>query len=370
MNRHPLRQIYFYLTEGCNLKCRHCWLSPPYQTEKTIFSMLSFDLMKEIILQAIPLGLSAVKLTGGEPLMHPDITEILSFLRAKNLRMILETNGVLITDEIAEAISLSPSPFVSVSLDGVSADTHESVRGVTGSFDKTIEGIGLLIRKTVPTQIIMSVMKMNVGQVEKMVHLAERLGAESVKFNLIQPIKRGLVLHEKGESLTIEEMIDLGRFVEEILAPGTPLRLDYDHPMAFRPLGKLFGETGDGCGACGIRSILGVLSDGSYALCGIGMNIPDMRFGHGATDSLSHVWESSRVLNEIRSALPGKLEGVCGACLMKALCLGGCLAQNYSANGSLFGPFWFCDLAHREALFPETRLIPGRINMREIKNMV
>lgn len=356
MSRYPLSQLYFYLTEGCNLKCRHCWLAPAYQSGSKRYPMLPIELMKQILLQANPLGISGVKLTGGEPLMHPEIGSILSFLREQKLRLVMETNGVLLTPALAEAIALAPSPFVSVSLDGVSAETHDAIRGVAGSFEKTIQGITHLTSRAVPTQIIMSVMKMNVDQVEQMARLVETLGAESVKFNLIQPIKRGLTLHEKKESLTIEQMIDLGRFVEDILAPQTPLRLDYDHPMAFRPLSKLFGEEGEGCGACGIRSILGVLSDGSYALCGIGMNVPKLVFGHAANDRLADVWEKAALLNEVRAGLPEKLEGVCGKCLMKGLCLGGCLAQNYSANGHLFGPFWYCDLAYRKGLFPGTRL--------------
>jgi molybdenum cofactor biosynthesis enzyme MoaA len=75
-----LGMIYFYLTAGCNLRCRHCWLAPQFQTEKRQYPALEPDLFRHILREAKPLGLSCVKLTGGEPLMHPQIGEILPIL--------------------------------------------------------------------------------------------------------------------------------------------------------------------------------------------------------------------------------------------------------------------------------------------------
>ena len=64
----PLNQIYFYLTEGCNLRCRHCWIAPKHQAEGKAATALAYELFRHIVDQAKPLGLSGVKLTGGEPL--------------------------------------------------------------------------------------------------------------------------------------------------------------------------------------------------------------------------------------------------------------------------------------------------------------
>ena len=94
---YPLRQLYFYLTEGCNLKCRHCWISPKYQAPDKPASGLDVELFRDIIKQAKPLGLDGVKFTGGEPLMHPAIFELLDVVRTEELRLIVETNGVLCT---------------------------------------------------------------------------------------------------------------------------------------------------------------------------------------------------------------------------------------------------------------------------------
>lgn len=169
-------------------------------------------------------------------------------------------------------------------------------------------------------------------------------------------------MHFSGEALDIEELVDLGKWVESTLSATTDLNLYYDHPMAFRPLGKVFGQNGDGCGACGILSILGVLSNGSYALCGIGEAVSDLVFGNGATDPLDEVWNNTPLLLELREGLPQLIEGVCGECLMKGLCLGSCIAQNYYRNKSVWAPYWFCKEAHKRGLFPETRIPPKRAN--------
>jgi len=93
--KYSLGQIYFYLTEGCNLRCRHCWIAPKYQTEGHSYPSLALDFFQSIVKQAKPLGLARVKLTGGEPLLHPQIHEILECIRTENLPLTLETNGVL-----------------------------------------------------------------------------------------------------------------------------------------------------------------------------------------------------------------------------------------------------------------------------------
>jgi SynChlorMet cassette radical SAM/SPASM protein ScmF len=163
-------------------------------------------------------------------------------------------------------------------------------------------------------------------------------------------------MHEAGETLTIEELIDLGKWVESSLSNSTELRLIYDHPAAFRPLGKMFGDKGDGCTTCGILGILGVLANGSYALCGIGESVPELVFGHAAKDRLEDVWKSTGVLNELRAGLTDRLEGTCGDCLMKDTCLGSCIALNYYRSQNLWAPYWYCDEALQRGLFPETRM--------------
>jgi SynChlorMet cassette radical SAM/SPASM protein ScmF len=355
--RYPLSQLYFYLTEGCNLKCRHCWVAPKYEGQGKVGTTLDMDLFRNIILQGKSLGLTGVKFTGGEPLMHPQIFELLDIVRKEELTLVVETNGILCTPELAAALkSASKGTFVSVSLDGADAATHEWVRGVPGSFEAALEGIRNLVNAGFHPQIIMTVMQKNRAQMEQVVLLAEQLGVSSVKFNLVQPTERGVAMHKAMETLSIEDLVALGSWVENTLAKSTNIFLDYSHPLAFRPLSKIYGNAGMGCGRCGIRGILGVLANGSYALCGIGESVPELVFGHASTDRLETVWNDSPILEDLREGFPDKFEGICGECVLKGICLGSCIAQNYYTKKNLWAPYWYCEEAEKAGLFPESRL--------------
>lgn len=162
-------------------------------------------------------------------------------------------------------------------------------------------------------------------------------------------------MHSQGETLTIEELVALGTWIERDLSNSARIKIFFSHPAAFRPLSRMFGDNGDGAGVCGIFTVLGVLGDGSYALCGIGETVEELVFGHAATDSLAEIWNDHPVLKDIREGIPQRLEGICGDCILKAMCLGSCVAQNYYASKRLWSPNWFCHAAAEKGLFPESR---------------
>jgi SynChlorMet cassette radical SAM/SPASM protein ScmF len=358
MQAPPLNFIYFYLTDGCDLRCRHCWIAPKFVTEHTSPAFLDVGVIESIVRQAKSLGLTTVKLTGGEPLIHPQIIEILELVRREKIGLILETNGVNCTPVIARSIASCGSPAVSVSIDGADAQTHEWMRGVEGSFDAAVRGVGNLVDAGVRPQLIMSRVKRNKTQVEPLISLAESLGAESVRFNIVQGTARGERLQKVGETLSIHELLDLGVWAEAEWTGTDKIRVDFAHPIAFRPLHRLFDPNGNGCGTCRILNIIGVLADGSYALCGIGEAVPDLVFGHAERDKLRDVWRDTPVLRRLRQGLPSSLRGICGACLMKNVCLGSCIAMNYYLSSDLWAPFWYCEEAAAVGRFPETRRSP------------
>ncbi|MEI6287467.1 MAG: SynChlorMet cassette radical SAM/SPASM protein ScmF [Bacillota bacterium] len=354
MNR--LNSIYFYLTDGCNLNCRHCWLAPAFTGNNEQCNCLDFDLLKAIVRQGKEIGLQSAKLTGGEPLLHPQFEAIVDFLQAEELGITVETNGVLLTEALAKKLVQTKRFHLSVSLDGADAETHEAMRRVQGSFAAALRGIANMVAAGYKPQIIMSLTPDSAGQMEQMVRMAEEIGAGSVKFNLIQPSGRGEGLHSAGKTLSVAQLIEIGKWVENDLLANAKIRIFYHHPPAFRPLGNMFGPDGSGCGSCGIKGIIGVIADGSYALCGVGMQIRELIFGDARRDKLADVWNNSQVLLDIRSQLPDKLEGVCANCVLKSRCLGSCVAQNYHDAKSLYAPFWYCQSAYDQGLFPASRL--------------
>jgi SynChlorMet cassette radical SAM/SPASM protein ScmF len=356
----PLNQVYFYLTEGCNLRCRHCWIVPEQESPGASSSsaLLDVELFESILEQGRPLGLSSVKLTGGEPYLHTKIRRILEIIQVSQLRLVVETNGVLVTPELASLTASCHRPFVSVSLDGTDPETHEWVRQVPGSYQAALRGIGHLNQAGIRPQIIFTVMKKNRDQVGAIARLAQEVGAESVKYNILQPSPRGDKMREEGETLALTEILEIGRWLEQELAPSVDIPLLYSLPPAFIPLKRLLGRNGNRR-TCGIHGILGVLANGSFALCGIGSNIPELVFGHASRDKLAEVWQNHPVLQEIREGLPRRLEGICRECLMKSRCLGQCLAENYYQTHNLWTPYWLCQQAQEAGLFPESRRRPA-----------
>jgi SynChlorMet cassette radical SAM/SPASM protein ScmF len=329
-------------------------MGPRFDATGDRYPALPVELFETAIREAKPLGLSGVKLTGGEPLFHPHFTRLLEIVRREELSLIIETNGLLCTPEIAAEIAKSPNRSVAVSIDGSDAATHEWVRGVPGAFEAARQAVRNLVAAGTRPQVIFTVMRKNAGQVDAMVRMVEELGASSLKFNVVQPTARGEQLHVDQETLNIADLIALGRHVEQELAPQAKLKLIIHYPQAFRNLRLI--ASGDGCSACGIFGILGVIAGGHYALCGIGEQVPDLVFGRVGKDPLEEVWRENAVLKALREGLPERLEGVCGRCLMKWRCKGSCVAQNYYRKGSLWAPNWFCEQAEEAGLFPTSRL--------------
>lgn len=346
-----LNALYCFITRGCNLRCRHCYTGARHRADERHSQAIDVGLFRDVVRQAKQLGVSYVKLSGGEPLLHPRIGEIIEIAGRERIDVVLSTNGVLCTPSLVRELSRIRLRGVSVSLDGADAGTHEWVRGEEGCFAKALRGIRALADAGLSPSIGMVVLRRNIRQVKAVVGLAESLGASSVTFNLAQPTGRGAALQDDGEFPSIRDLIELDRLVRQ-LSRTTPLVLSYTLPPAFKPLG---GIAGGGYGACGILGVLGVLSDGSLGLCGAAEGMPELIFGHAGRDDIETVWRHAPLLQELREGLPERLKGICGECLMRNVCQGRCIAQNYYRCRDVWAPYWFCEGAERAGLFPETR---------------
>jgi SynChlorMet cassette radical SAM/SPASM protein ScmF len=350
-----LSQLYVYVTSVCNCACKHCWIVPDdSSSKKDATKFLTPDLFEAAVREAKPLGLASVKWTGGEPTIHPDFAGLLQLQSKHQLQGRLETNGMEVSQSLAKMLAAGGIHHVSVSLDGAVPETHDAIRGIQGAHRRTLKGIKNLVEAGFKPQLIMSLMKDNFAELDEVLKLAVNLGAGSVKLNLIQPTLRGIEIHEEGRSLSTPEVLQLSHRLDSELRPCYPFPIFLDVPMAFRSIQEIIDSAL--FSVCGIKTILGLLADGSYALCGIGENLPELVFGVAGRGELEAIWKQNPLLLQIRNGLPSELKGVCGQCLMKQACLGSCLAQNYYRNRDLLSAFWFCEQARREGLFPQTRL--------------
>ena len=353
-----LKMFYLYLSAGCNLHCRHCWITPTFVQGKPVpAECLDFDLLKIAVAEARPMGLSSAKLTGGEPTLHPQFRAVVDFLTAQGLDLSMETNGTRIDRDLAvHLVSKTNLRRVAVSLDSPDAAEHDRFRGVKGAFDAAVRGIGHLVAAGLRPQIIMSVYRGNLGQIEGLVELAMNLGAVSVKFNPVTRSGRGAEMHRQGQGLDFDEWLALIRRIRGPLRERYPIHLNAMVPPAMSTVKELLRYGGEGAG-CHVRHILGILGTGEIALCGIGRNIPELCFGKLGQDSLREVWMNHPVLRQMRKDLAGPFPGVCGDCLHAGRCMTHCLAQNYEANGKLVSPSQLCAEAVRRGVFPATRRV-------------
>ncbi len=350
-----LRTMSLHVTGRCNLRCRHCWVSPaPAECSQIGSAELSLAEIDAVMSEAVTLGLGSVTVTGGEPLLRPDILQVLRCLRSHGLSASLETNGTLVDDRIAEDLGGVRLAVVAVSLDGACGDTHDRFRGVIGAFEATVHAIELLKKRGVFVQVITCVWKGNCDELRSIFELACRLGVDELKITPISAFGRASnKMSTKQLRLSMPAQLELHQRVSSWVSESGPTRAFFSVPYAFRPLDSLAKSMHP----CPLHTRLGVLHDGRVSICGIGEADGKLLFGNIRETSLAQLWHQSLGLAEIRRRIPSELEGVCGNCILKTYCLGFCRSAAYLESGSVTAPNSFCQEALERGLFPRSRLI-------------
>jgi SynChlorMet cassette radical SAM/SPASM protein ScmF len=349
-----LETLYLYITDHCNLSCGHCWLYSG-ASKKSSPAYTSVEAIRSTVEEAMDLGLEGVKITGGEPYLHPGVESVLDFLAKKDLAIQLETNGTLLTRERVSQLGDIGLPQVSVSLDAAVPSIHDALRGRKGSFEATANGIRRLTTAKVPTQIIMTLQKANQGQIDPLIRLSEDLGVASLKIGYPIPCGRAKSLFRVGGLVTPQSLLETYRRIEAV-APTLSLPVHFDIPPAFRSPESLIESC---AGECRIFNILGVLANGDISICGIGQTINNLKMGNIAQDSIGRVWRTSPILENLRTVVPRELNGICGNCIHKFSCLGVCRAAAYATDGNLAAPYFLCQAYAHAGLFPASRTIDG-----------
>ena len=165
------------ITDACNLSCPHCLLNCKGRNTLPVSPKKIINIMDEFS----ELGGQVLLITGGEPLCHPDLPDILDHAcRITSLsEVILQTNGVMINTEYIEKVkSLNPEKLkIQVSLDGATPEINDIIRG-KGSFEASVKGIKLLADAGMGRRVIIAFteMKHNFEQIPQMLKLADSLG--------------------------------------------------------------------------------------------------------------------------------------------------------------------------------------------------
>ena len=136
-------------------------------------------------------GQPIIILTGGEPLLRPDIFDIAKYGTKIGLRMVMAPNGTLITAENAKKMKDSGIKRISISLDGSTAEGHDTFRGVKGAFAGALNGIEHAKSVGLDFQVNTTITKTNLDEIPRILSLAESLGAVAHHIFLLVPTGRG-----------------------------------------------------------------------------------------------------------------------------------------------------------------------------------
>ena len=185
--------VQIHLTESCNLRCKHC-----YQENNGKSPLLTVKDVENILTQARAVSTArgfdelAVNLTGGEPLLIPNIKEYIDLVLNKVDRMLLLTNGTILDKEMVDYFKSKNNLRIQVSLDGTK-EIHDLIRGI-GSFDKAINGIRLLSEAQIPCSVACTIHADNYQKVDEIIKIADEAGADRIWFDRYVPCGNAMPL--------------------------------------------------------------------------------------------------------------------------------------------------------------------------------
>lgn len=316
-------QIMWHINNECNFSCCHC-----YNDKQKKHPVDRLDFQQFVIKRIADLQnhyqIIRVGLLGGEPLMDPNVIQLIELLHCQGIKRIdISTNGSLVNADIAKRLKEVNVGMVQVSLEGPTAVINDAVRG-TGSFNKALKGLRLLRNAGIDTGIMATVSRFNLPYIEEMVDMALSEGVKIIAFNRMLPIGNG---ETKGLKCLTSDNLRLMMFLIHQLSEKYRGRLDIssDDPLIYIPIGgNVFTDNNyGGCGA-GIGS-LAINYDGSVYPC---RRLP-INIGNLANNSLIDIINSSR-LDCLYDR--GTLKGECGICDYRQIC-GGCRAAAYAFSG-------------------------------------
>lgn len=158
------KKLYWVLTDSCNLNCKYC-----YYLSGLAQKTLSFPKVTYSLLDKLTNNFQEIILTGGEPTLHPQFFQIVAFLKNKNVKVGLLTNGVILDKKKVKKLISLKIDEVSVSLDSLDPKINDSLRGQT---EKTLKAIKELIRlhpQNLKLEIMQTITSQNIDSIAPMI---------------------------------------------------------------------------------------------------------------------------------------------------------------------------------------------------------
>lgn len=198
------------LTDRCNLACVHCYINRSAGDKAAQAAELTTAQILSILDTIADAGCLFLLLTGGEVLLRPDFAEIYRHARQRGMLVNIFTNGTLVTPEIADVLAESRPQAVEITLYGATAETHDAVTRVPGSFERCRRGIDLLLERRLPLSLKTVLLTINRHELAAMQALADQLGVEFRYDGMLWPRVDG-GQQPYAYRLSVQEMLELDR---------------------------------------------------------------------------------------------------------------------------------------------------------------
>jgi 12,18-didecarboxysiroheme deacetylase len=357
MEKHKRPVVVWNMTRSCNLKCVHCYSSSQnirYSNE------LTTDEGKKLISDLAVFGSPVLLFSGGEPITRKDLPELAEFAVDRGIRVVISTNGTLLTKEVAYNFKKIGVSYVGVSIDGMEK-THDSFRGVKGAFAMTMNGIRICRDEGIKVGMRVTMNRNNFADIPALFKLIEKEDIPRACFYHLVYSGRGSRLMDEDLSqdekrlvldLIMDKTIDLFKRgkPKEILSvdnhadgPYVYMRLLKDNPERAREaMALLIVNEGNSSG-----SGIGCVSwDGDVHADQFWRGIS---FGNVRKRPFSEIWMDTS--NELMARLKDKkgyLKGRCTVCRWLDICGGNFRARAEAVTGDIWAPDPACYLTEKE----------------------
>ncbi|GAB4266999.1 MULTISPECIES: radical SAM protein [Deferrisoma] len=341
--------IAWETTQRCNLRCVHCRCSSDLEAAQGDFTT---EEAKKLLDDIAEVSKPVIVLSGGEPLLRPDIWEIARYGTDKGFRMCMATNGTLVTDEVCRKMLEADIKMVSLSLDGPTAEVHDDFRQCPGAFEGVVRAAELFRKHGVKFLVNSSFTKRNQPYIADTFRLAKELGATAWYMFMIVPTGRGEELFEELISKEDYEEILAWHYQQEkneheiLMRPTCAPHYYRIVPQLAKKEGIKFQRrsltfsTGGGKGCIAAQSICLIDCFGEVKPC----SYFPMSAGNVKKTPFKKIWFESPLFHDLRNFKAYK--GKCGSCEFLNVC-GGCRARAYAVSGDYLEAEPFCSYVPR-----------------------
>ncbi len=311
--------ISWNLTKKCNLRCPHCYLEAGQAAENELTTDECLRLLDEMK----ALGTEMIILTGGEPLLRRDIYDIARAASSQEIWVVMGTNGVLITDRVAQKMVECGVRGVGISIDSLDAEKHNSFRGGPNAWEYSVRALDICRAHGLEVLVQTTVMAMNVDEVPRLIDFAREKGAWSFNLYFLVQTGRGQQMNDLSAEQTEAVLSNL----VDVQDRYRPMLVRSKCAPHFKRIAYQKGLGGLESGGCMAGTqYCRITPEGDVTPCPYMTAVA----GNVREKSFRDIWETAPVLLELRDLK--QLKGRCGRCEFNELC-GGCRCRAYAAYG-------------------------------------